>query len=109
MTDMANIVTDTYLATMETAKCQSINLVSPLLRAPLIIFLALAHAGAIEIAYAYVVSSIAMLFVAWLFLKRDRIKWQKPTQFRYSITPLRSPYRSLWCLLLFLRIWTRYS
>jgi O-antigen/teichoic acid export membrane protein len=82
MADMANIVTDTYLGTMETAKCQLINLVTPLVRAPLIVFLALTHMGAIDIAYAYVVSAMAMLFVAWLFLRRDRIKWQRPTLFR---------------------------
>ncbi len=82
LVDIANIVTDTYVATMETAKCQTINLVAPVVRMALVIFVALSHMGAVQIGYAYVVSGAVMLVIAWSFIRRDRIGWTRPTLFR---------------------------
>ncbi len=80
--DIANIVTDTYASTMETAKCQTITLIAPLVRMVLVIFVVLSHMGAVQIAYAYARSAAIMLVIAWSFMRRDKIRWTRPTLFR---------------------------
>lgn len=82
LVDVANIVTDTYFATTQTAKFQLINLINTLIRVPLIVLIAIGQMQAIEIAYAYVIGSMGMLLFAWFLMHRDRIKWRRPTLFK---------------------------
>jgi len=82
MYDIANVVTATYNARMETTKTQAIALTDPLIRVPLIIFVSVNHLEALDLAYAYVFAAMGVLLVSLYFLKRGSIKWKKPTLYR---------------------------
>lgn len=80
--NLSSIATTTYAATMEQAKAQIISLFDPLVRIPLIAIVAFGSHGAVEAAYAYVLGSLAIMLLSLLFLRRDRIKWRRPTLYR---------------------------
>jgi O-antigen/teichoic acid export membrane protein len=66
---------------MQTAKSQMIALIDPLIRIPLIIFVSFNHLTD-DIAYAYVFAAFGVLILSAFLLKRNDIKWKKPTLFR---------------------------
>jgi O-antigen/teichoic acid export membrane protein len=79
--NLSGIATQTYYAKMEQTKAQIISLSDPLIRVPLIAIVVLGGMGAIEVAYAYVLSALSILVIGFLFLRRDRIKWGRPALF----------------------------
>jgi O-antigen/teichoic acid export membrane protein len=81
MYDLSTIVTTTFTAKMETAKTQIVALIDPLVRVPLIVFIAFNHLSD-YLAYAYVFASIGVLLISLFLLKRNDIKWIRPTLFR---------------------------
>lgn len=81
MYDLSSIVTTTFTAKMETAKSQVVALIDPLIRVPLIIFISLNHFSD-YLAYAYVLAAIGVLLVSLFLLKRNNIRWKRPTLFR---------------------------
>jgi O-antigen/teichoic acid export membrane protein len=83
---IASIAITTYTGTLETFKAQMISLADPLIRVPLVIFVAFAAPGTMTLAYTYVLASLGVVIVAMLFLRRDKFKWQRPTLFRSYLT-----------------------
>jgi O-antigen/teichoic acid export membrane protein len=79
--NLSGIVTQTYYATMEQTKAQIVSLSDPLIRVPLIAIVVLGGMGAIEIAYAYVLTAFSVLVIGFLFLRRDKIMWGRPALF----------------------------
>ena len=64
MYDLANVVTMTYIARMETTKSQLIALTDPAIRVPLIIFISINHMTQLDLAFAYVFAALGVLLVA---------------------------------------------
>ncbi|MDD1770604.1 MAG: flippase [Methanomassiliicoccales archaeon] len=83
--DLANIAWTTYEAKMEASKNQLIIMVDPLVRLPLVILISVYGLGAIQLAAAYAVGGSAMLIVGIWFMRRDKVRWKKPTMFRSYI------------------------
>ena len=79
---LANIAIYTYQATLETFKSQLIPFADPFIRVPLVIFVAFGSPGTMTLAYTYVIAALAVAIVAFLLLRRDRFKWQRPTLYR---------------------------
>jgi len=90
--NLASIAIYTYQGTMEIFKSQVIQLMDPVVRVPLILIIALGRGSAIQLAYAYVIASLAVVLLSLLLLKRDKIRiLGKPTLFRSYLvfaTPL---------------------
>ncbi len=80
--DLANIAWTTYQAKLESSKNQLIIMVDPLIRLPLVVLIALFGLGAFQIAVAYAAGGIAMVLLGIWFMRRDKVKWTKPTLFR---------------------------
>lgn len=79
--NLSSIATQTYFATMEQAKAQIVSLADPFIRIPLVAIVVLGGMGAIQVAYVYVLTALAILLVAIFFLRRDGIRWRKPALF----------------------------
>ncbi len=82
MYDLANVVTMTYIARMETTKSQLIALTDPVIRVPLIIFISINHMTQLDLAFAYVFAALGVLLVSVFLLFRGRVRWKRPTLFR---------------------------
>ncbi len=80
--DISSIATFTFQAKMEMAKLPLVTLIDPLVRVPLIIIISVNSMGMMELAYAYVISALAVALVAMFMLFRDKIKWRRPTLLR---------------------------
>lgn len=59
--DVASIATLTFIARMETTKAELVALMDPLIRVPLIMFVAINHLSIINLAYAFVFSALGVL------------------------------------------------
>ncbi len=82
MYNVASIVTSHYAATMEQAKAQIVTLFDPIVRVPLIFFIALGSGSALDFAYAYVAAALSIMIIALIFIYRDHIHWKRPTLYR---------------------------
>lgn len=82
MYDMVSIAILTFNAKTEMAKAYLVNLLDPLARIPLIIILSLGGGNIVELALTYIVGSSTVLIVGLLLLKRERIRWKRPTMYR---------------------------
>ena len=78
----SSIVTTTYYAKMEIVKTQIVILTENFARIIMISIVVFGGGGAIQVALAYVLASIAMMVVALVLLLRDKFRWKKPTFFR---------------------------
>jgi O-antigen/teichoic acid export membrane protein len=79
---ISSIATFTYTATLETVKANLVTLIDPVIRIPLVAFVAVGSLGIINLAYAYVAAAFGVVFVALFLLFRDRIKLRRPRFFR---------------------------
>lgn len=80
--DLSSIATITFQAKMQMAKMPLVTLIDPLVRVPLIIFVAVNHLGIMELAFAYVFGAIAVALSAIFLLFRDKVKWKRPVLLR---------------------------
>ncbi len=80
--NMSGVFTSLFKARKEISKSESIHLIDPLLRAPVIVIFALQGASATYLALAYVLGAMAMVLVGILLLRRSGIRFVRPTLFR---------------------------
>ncbi|HPR98466.1 MAG TPA: flippase [Methanomassiliicoccales archaeon] len=84
--DLSSIATVTFQARMEMAKMPLATLVEPLVRVPLVIFVALNYMGVMELTMSYLVGSAVVFIVSMYMLLRERIKWTRPVLLRSYYT-----------------------
>ncbi len=80
--NMSGVFTSLFKARKEISKAESVHLIDPLLRAPVIVIFALQGASATFLALAYVLGAMAMVLVGILLLRRSGIRLVRPTLFR---------------------------
>ncbi len=80
--DLAGIAIYTFDARMETAKSQMIQLMDPIIRVPIVLFVALNRMSVYSLALAFLTGSAAVFITSLFLLYRSGIKWKKPTLFR---------------------------
>jgi O-antigen/teichoic acid export membrane protein len=80
--DLAGIAIYTFDAKMETAKSQTIQMMDPLFRVPLVILVALNRMSVYSLALAFLVGAIAVFALSMVMIVRSGIRWRRPTLFR---------------------------
>mgnify|MGYP001132856286 CR=1 FL=1 len=84
--DLSGIATITFQARMEMAKMPLATLIEPLVRVPLVIFVALNYMGIMELTLAYLAGSAVVFVTSMYLLLRERIKWTRPVLLRSYYT-----------------------
>jgi O-antigen/teichoic acid export membrane protein len=84
--DLSSIATITFQARMEMAKMPLATLIEPLVRVPLVIFVALNYMGVMELTLAYLVGAAVVFVTSMYLLLRERIKWTRPVLLRSYYT-----------------------
>jgi O-antigen/teichoic acid export membrane protein len=80
--DLAGIAIYTFDAKMETAKSQTIQMMDPIFRVPLVILVALNRMSVYSLALAFLVGAIAVFGLSMVMIVRSGIRWRRPTLFR---------------------------
>jgi O-antigen/teichoic acid export membrane protein len=83
--DLAGIAIYTFDARMETAKSQIIQLMDPIIRVPIVLFVALNRMSVYSLAIAFLIGAAAVFVGSVFLLLRSGIKWKRPTLFRQYI------------------------
>lgn len=84
--DLSGIATVTFQARMEMAKMPLATLIEPLVRVPLVIFVALNYMGVMELTLAYLMGAAVVFVTSMYLLLRERIKWTRPVLLRSYYT-----------------------
>jgi O-antigen/teichoic acid export membrane protein len=84
--DLSSIATITFQARMEMAKMPLVVLIDPLVRVPVVIFVAIGRMGVLELSLTYLIGAVAMVAVSAYLLMREKVKWRRPTLLRSYYT-----------------------
>jgi O-antigen/teichoic acid export membrane protein len=84
--DLAGIAIYTFDARMETAKSQTIQLMDPIIRVPIVILVAMNRMSVYSLALAFLIGAASVFVTSIFLLLRSGIKWKKPTLFRPYLT-----------------------
>ncbi len=84
--DLSSIATATFQARMEMAKMPLATLIEPLVRVPLVIFVALNYMGVMELTLAYLVGAAVVFVTSMYLLLREGIRWTRPVLLRSYYT-----------------------
>ena len=79
MLDIAQIATATFDARLKTAKSQISLFMEPIVRVPLVVFVAFNRLSDVQLAYAYLLGTLAIAVISLILLSRERIRWRKQT------------------------------
>ncbi|HQN75496.1 MAG TPA: flippase [Methanomassiliicoccales archaeon] len=84
--DLSGIATVTFQARMEMAKMPLATLIEPLVRVPLVIFVAISYMGVMELTLAYLVGAAVVFLTSMYLLLREKISWTRPVLLRSYYT-----------------------
>ncbi|OPY34118.1 MAG: colanic acid exporter [Methanomassiliicoccales archaeon PtaU1.Bin124] len=84
--DLAGIALYTFDAKMESAKSLAIYLADPIVRVPFVILVAMNRMTVNDLAYTYLLGSMAIFAVAVILMLRSGIRWKRPTMYRSFLT-----------------------
>lgn len=84
--DLSSIATTTFQARLEMAKMPLVTLADPLIRVPLVAFVALNRMGVMELSVAYMFGAVAVFATSVYLIFREKVRWTRPVLFRSYLT-----------------------
>lgn len=76
--DLSHIFIVTYNAKMESSKSEMIHLADPLVRAPILVLIALQGGSAVHLGLGYVIGALCMVLMGIWLMRRDRMRFRRP-------------------------------